>query len=231
MLPGVLARDDIEIWNHLGRAQYCIFSPIALVQTASLGSVVKRSIPPASKGQVVCAGEFFLLQIYSVTMFLACRGQHNRWALYLYHIGSPGFSFSQKGHGGAGAWFLWQKSTFCLIFSTFRGTWQGKSDMGQHLQFLQRAKHIGQSAFATANGKGRLDFWAELVHAACSSFGTRRAGFHHYMWDSNTIQWSQKILLWQRENRNLVCAVWKKRKTAWTPGTVGFFSNKSKGAV
>ena len=72
------------------------------MQTASLGSVVKRSVPPASQGQVVCAGEFFLLQIYSVTMFLACRGQHNRWALYLYHIGSPGFSFSQKSKGTRG---------------------------------------------------------------------------------------------------------------------------------
>ena len=34
------------------------------------------------------------------------------------------------------------------------------------------------------------------------------------MWDSNTIQWSQKRLLWQRENRNLVCAVWKKTKNS-----------------
>ena len=64
--------------ENMKKKKYFIFSPIALVQTASLGSVVKRSVPPASKGQVVCAGEFFLLQIYSVTMFLACRGQHNR---------------------------------------------------------------------------------------------------------------------------------------------------------
>ena len=41
------------------------------MQTASLGSVVKRSVPAASKGQVVCMGEFFLLQILTLNLLLS----------------------------------------------------------------------------------------------------------------------------------------------------------------